>query len=91
MAIVEKPDQLLFRFRRTDTLTGVSRLTTKKMAESLGFTGETQVIHYALQKLAKEVLPSYEADDGELTEAQLAAIRKAAPQDRTKTVKASLF
>lgn len=86
-----KQDQLLFRFRQADTLTGVSRSTTKKMAESLGFTGETQVIHYALQKLAKEVLPRYEADDGELSEAQLTAIRKAAPQDRTKTVKASLF
>ena len=91
MTTSAKQDQLLFRFRQTDTVTGVSRVTTKKLAESLGFTGETQVIHYALQKLAKEVLPAYEADDGELSEAQLAAIRKAVPQDPAKTVKSSLF
>jgi len=61
------------------------------LAEYLGFTGETQVIHYALRKLAKEVLPAYESDDGELTPKQLAAIRKATPQGRAKSVKSSLF
>ena len=49
------------------------------------------MIHYAVCKLAKEVLPSYEADDGELTPKQLAAIRKAIPQGRAKSVKSSLF
>ena len=86
-----KPDQLLFRFCPTDTQNGISRSTVEKLAEYLGFTGETQVIHYALRKLAKEVLPAYEADDGELTPAQLTAIRKAAPQGRAKSVKSSLF
>lgn len=91
MTTTAKPDQLLLRFRPTDTQNGISRSTVEKLAEYLGFTGETQVIHYALRKLAKEVLPAYEADDGELTPKQLAAIRKAIPQGREKSVKSSLF
>ena len=91
MTTTAKPDQLLLRFRSTDTQNGISRSTVEKLAEYLGFTGETQVIHYALRKLAKEVLPAYEADDGELTPTQLAAIRKAIPQGRAKSVKSSLF
>lgn len=91
MTTSTKPDQLLLRFRATDTQNGISRSTLEKLAEFLGFTGETQVIHYALSKLAKEVLPAYEADDGELTTAQMAAIRKAAPQNRAKSVKSNLF
>jgi hypothetical protein len=75
--ITSKPDQLLLRFRPSDTQNGISRLTVKKLAEYLGFTGETQVIHYALCKLAQEVLAAYEADDDELMPMQLAAIRKA--------------
>lgn len=91
MPTTAKPDQLLFRFRPTDTRNGVSRLTVEKLAETLGFTGETQVIHYALRKLAKEVLPNYEADDGELSPSQLAAIRNVAPQGTAKSVKSSLL
>jgi len=91
MTATSKPDQLLLRFRPSDTQNGISRSTVEKLAEYLGFTGETQVIHYALCKLAKEVLPAYEADDGELTPTQLAAIRKAVPQGRAKSVKSSLF
>ena len=91
MTATSKPDQLLLRFRPTDTQKGISRATVRKLAEYLGFTGEAQVIHYAVCKLAKEVLPSYEADDGELTPKQLAAIRKAIPQGRAKSVKSSLF
>jgi hypothetical protein len=60
------------------------------MVNFLGFTTETQVIHYALSKLANEVLPAYEADDGDLSEAQIQAIRKAVPQNK-KSVKSSLF
>jgi hypothetical protein len=91
MTTTTKPDQLLFRFRQNDTQNGISRATVEKLAEFLGFTGETQVIHYALRKLAKEVLPAYEADDGELTPAQLIAIRKATPQGQATSVKSSLF
>lgn len=91
MTITAKPNQLLLRFRATDTNNGISRSTVEKLAECLGFTGETQVIHYALRKLAKEVLPAYEADDGELTPKQLAAIRKLNPQAQATSVKSSLF
>jgi hypothetical protein len=60
-------------------------------AEYFGFTGDAQVIHYAVCKLAKEVLPSYEADDGELKPKQLVAIRKAIPQGRAKSVNRVCF
>ncbi len=91
MKILTKQDQLLFRFQQTDTLTGVSRSTTKRMAKMLGFTDETQVIHYALQCLAKEVLPCYEVDNSELTEAQMTSIRAAESQGNAKSLKSSLF
>jgi len=48
-------------------------------------------MHLALAKLAKEVIPAYEADEGDLTEKQLAAIRKAVPQGKPRSVKSSLF
>ena len=47
-----KPDQLLFRFRAKDTVSGVSRETLMKLSDILGYT-ETQVIHMALAKLAR--------------------------------------
>ena len=86
---IAKADNLLLSFR-TDTKNSVSRKTVKTMVNFLGFTTETQVIHYALSKLANEVLPAYEADDGDLSEAQIQAIRKAVPQNK-KSVKSSLF
>jgi hypothetical protein len=49
------------------------------------------VTHYVLRKLAKEVLPTYEEDHGELTPTQLAEIRKAIPQGIAVSVKSSLF
>lgn len=84
-----KAENLLLSFR-TDTKNSVSRTTVKNMVSFLGFTTETQVIHYALSKLANEVLPAYEADDGDLSEAQIQAIRNAVPQNK-KSVKSSLF
>lgn len=84
-----KADNLLLSFRN-DTKNSVSRTTVKTMVNFLGFTTETQVIHYALSKLANEVLPAYEADDGDMSEAQIQAIRKAVPQNK-KSVKSSLF
>ena len=85
-----KPDQLLLRMRATDSASGVSRLTLSKLAATLD-TSETQVTHLALARLAREVLPTYAPDDGPLTRSQLAAIRKAEPQGRVKSVKSSLF
>ncbi|MEQ1601311.1 MAG: hypothetical protein HOP04_01975 [Methylophilaceae bacterium] len=85
-----KSENLLFSFR-TDTANSVSRTTVKNLVGFLGFTTETQVIHYALSKLAKEVLPAYEPDDGDLTSAQMQAIHKAVPQGKLKSVKSSIF
>ena len=82
-------DQLLLHYRHADTLAGVTRDTVKKLAEQLGFN-ETQTVHYALARLAKEILPKYEPDDGPLTERQLDAIRRAVPQKKARSVKSSL-
>lgn len=73
--------QILFRYRGSDTIAGVSRKTAARLAKTLGLT-ETQAIHLALARLAKETLPRYEADDGTLTEKQLNAIKRLEPQDR---------
>jgi hypothetical protein len=68
---------LLLKFRTRDTRFGVTRDTVKALASELDVT-ETQVVHMALSKLAEEMLPSYEPDDGPLTARQLAGVRKAA-------------
>ena len=82
---------LLMRFQPIDTPSKVSRATLASLAKQLGFKRESEVLHYALSKLASEVLPAYEADDGPLTAKQMAAIRKAAgPASRGKVV-SSLF
>jgi hypothetical protein len=56
---------------------------------SLGLS-ETQVIHVALAKFARQALPQYEADNGPLTAAQEKAIERLQPRGRMK-VKVSLF
>ena len=76
--------QLLFRYRGTDTIAGVSRKTAARIAKTLGLT-ETQAIHLALARLAQETLPRYEADNGALTTKQLQAIKKLEPQGRMAT------
>ena len=74
-------DQLLFRYRDSDTIAGVSRKTTTRLVKALGLT-ETQTIHLALARLAQETLPRYEADDTPLTEKQIKAIQRLEPQGR---------
>jgi antitoxin component of RelBE/YafQ-DinJ toxin-antitoxin module len=76
--------QLLFRYRESDTLTGVSRKTASRLAKTLGLT-ETQAIHLALARLAQETLPRYEADNTPLTEKQLQAINRLEQQGRLVT------
>ena len=90
MTTSTRPDQLLFRLRPSDSDAGVSRDTLSRLAATLGIK-ETQVLHYAVRQLARDVLPAYEAYDGPLTAPQLRAIRKAAPQERSKSVKSRLF
>ena len=68
-------ENLLVKFRSKDTQFGVTRGTVKALAKELD-VNETQVIHMALSKLASDVLPAYELDDGPLTAKQVAALRK---------------
>lgn len=90
-AVLSSPDALLMRFQPSDTATKISRATLAKLAKQLGYQRESEVLHYAALKLASEVLPTYEPDDGPLTAKQIAAIRKAAgPVGRGK-VASSLF
>ena len=61
-----------------------------QLSEYLGYN-ETQVMHLALKKLAQEVLPAYERDDGPITAVTLKALKKREPQDKLKIVASSLF
>lgn len=90
-AVTPSPDALLMRFQPTDTATKVSRATLTKLAKQLGYKRESEVLHYAVRKLADEVLPTYEPDDGPLTAKQMAAIRKAAGTTGLGKVISSLF
>jgi hypothetical protein len=56
-------DKLLLKFRAKSTSYGVTRETLKAVAAELDTT-ETMVIHLAVSRFAKEVLPAYAADDG---------------------------
>ena len=67
-------ENLLVKFRSKDTQFGVTRGTVKALAKELD-VNETQVIHMALSKLAFDVLPAYELDDGPLTAKQVTALR----------------
>ena len=83
-------DQIPFRYRTSDTLTGVTRETARRLGQKLG-VDETQVIHMALRELAVRVLPQYERDDGPLTASQIKKIKKLVPQDRKWKTRTSLF
>lgn len=83
-------NQIAFRYRATDSATGVTRETAKRLADFLG-VDETQAIHRALHEMAVRVLPQYEADDGPLTAAQVRQIKKRAPQGEKRSVRSSLF
>lgn len=90
MATRYTAEQIAFRYRVTDSPSGVTRETAKRIAEQLG-VDETQAIHRALHELALRVLPQYEPDDGPLSAAQLRQIKKLAPQGKQRSVRSSLF
>lgn len=90
MTSTRSADKLLVRFRPTDNRLGVTRATVERLAAELGLN-ETQVIHYALKRLATELLPSYEPDDGPLTAQHLRTVTKLAGGRRGKSVRSSLF
>jgi hypothetical protein len=68
---------LLLKFKSKDSQYGVTRETLKALAEEMDVS-ETMAVHLALSRLAKDVLPAYEVDDGPLTASDLAHIRKVA-------------
>ncbi len=84
---------LLLKFRSRDTQFGVTRETVKAMAERFDLS-ETEVVHMALSRLAKDELPAYEADEGPLAARELRALQKIAdaalPKGRIVT-KQTLF
>lgn len=84
-------EALLMRFQADDTASRVSRDTVKRLAKQLGLKREAEVLHYAVKKLAAEVLPHYELDDGALSAKQITAIRKAAGAPGQGRVTSSLF
>jgi hypothetical protein len=84
---------LLLKFRARDTQFGVTRDTVKAIAERFDLS-ETEVVHMALSRLAKEELPAYEADDGPLSARDIKALSKIADATLPKGVvvkKQSLF
>ena len=83
-------DQIAFRYRTTDSTTGVTRETAKRLAEQLG-VDETQAIHLALHDMAVKLLPQYEADDGPLTSAQIRQIKARVVQGKKRSVRSSLI
>jgi hypothetical protein len=68
---------LLLKFKSKDSPYGVTRETLKALADEMDVS-ETMVVHLAISRFAKEVLPAYEADDGPLTAGDIERIRKAA-------------
>ncbi len=70
-------DKLLLKFRAKSTPYGVTRETLKALATELDTT-ETMVIHLAISRFAKEVLPTYEADDGPLSAPYFAWLKETA-------------
>ena len=84
---------LLLKFRTRDTQFGVTRETVKNIAAHFDLS-ETEVVHMALSRLAKEALPAYEPDEGPLSARDIQAMRKIAgatlPKGRVVS-KRSLF
>jgi hypothetical protein len=71
------PSSLLLKFRTRDTQFGVTRQTVKAMAARFDLS-ETEIVHMALSRMAKEELPAYEADDGPLSARDVKALGKIA-------------
>lgn len=70
-------DSLLLKFRDKDSAFGVSRETLRNLSKELNMS-ETMIVHVALARFAREVLPGYEPDEGPLTQAELKRVRAGA-------------
>lgn len=89
-AVSSKGGKLLVSFRSKDGLLGVTRGTVRRLAAELNLK-ETQVVHFALRRLADSVLPAYEPDDGPLSDTQLSAIRRLAGRQKVESVSSTLL
>lgn len=76
--LADKPENVLLRLRKQDTPTGVSSSTVELLTLVTGMS-KTEMIHVALREYADRVLPTYDLDDENLTEAHISAIRAASP------------
>ena len=72
-------DSLLLKFRDKDSACGVSRETLRKLSKELNMS-ETMIVHFALARFAREVLPGYEPDEGPLSQADLKRVRARAQE-----------
>lgn len=70
-------NHLLVKFKSKDSAYGVTRETLKALAAEMDVS-ETMVVHLAISRFAREVLPAYEQDDGALSAADIARVRRAA-------------
>lgn len=70
-------EKLLLKMRTRDTAYGVTRETLKALAAELDLS-ETMVVHLAVARFARDVLPSYEPDEGPLPPAYLAWLKRTA-------------
>lgn len=68
---------LLLKFRTRNTQFGVTRETVKAMASRFDLS-ETEVVHMALSRMAKEELATYNADEGPLSARDIKALGKIA-------------
>lgn len=69
-------DSLLLNLAPHEAKHVVSRKTFKELQDLLGFSDETQVIHYALATLRDQMMPRYQADNGPVPDAMLEHISK---------------
>jgi hypothetical protein len=83
-------EKLLVSFRSKDGLLGVTRDTVRKLAAELNLE-DTQVVHFALKRLAESVLPAYEPDGGPLTAEQLATVRRLAGRQEILSMGSTLL
>ena len=85
-----KTSGMLLKFKRKDSLLGVQKSTVTLMSELLGFN-ETDVVHYALSKLAREIIPTYELDESPLTDMEIKKIKKLSGIDQNIPMTSHLF
>lgn len=73
-----------------DSEVRISRQTLARMAAARG-TSETEILHLAARRLADEILPRYEPDNGPLTDPQMARLKVLADTPELGESCSSLF